>query len=133
MSKLSTTLISLLLFKVGFSAFTGWSEACKWAQLVSGVITSAFAFYVFLVEFTNGVYHREVFPTFKWSKKHSPEEVFGAAGRSGTLFSKAARLRQAACPDVPQVRAAMDQTEREFSHRMLNEEDLMEEDELLGK
>ena len=31
----------------------------------------------------------------KKTKNHSPEDVFGAAGRLGTLHSQAARLRQA--------------------------------------
>lgn len=120
MSKLSSTLIGLLCLKVGVQAFTGWSEVSQWFQLVLGTITSVFAFFVFLVEFTNGVYHREVFPSFKWSVDHSPEEVFGAAGRSGTLFSKAAHLRQARYPDVPKVRGAVDARERQESIRRLD-------------
>lgn len=120
MSQLSTTLIGLLCLKVGVQAFTGWSEVMEWLQLVFGTITSVFAFYVFLTELTNGVYQREVFPPFKWSKEHSPEEVFGAAGRSGTLTSNAARLRQALYPDVPRVRGAMDEIEREASQRRLD-------------
>ena len=119
MSRLSTTLIGLLCLKVGASAFTGWTVTFEWLQLVFGTITSTFAFYVFLVEFTNGVYHREVFNPYKWSTEHSPEEVFGAVGRSGTLFSKAAHLRQAHLPDVPRVRGAMDDTEREVSKKRL--------------
>ena len=120
MSRLSSTLIGLLCLKVGAQAFTGWSEVFEWLQLVFGTITSAFAFYVFMTEFTNGVYHRDVFPSFKWSTENSPEEVFGAAGRSGTLFSKAARLRQARYPDVRSVRGAMDEAEREISKRRLD-------------
>jgi hypothetical protein len=50
------------------------------------------------------VYHKEVFPVFRWSEEHSPAEVFGAAGRSGTLYSKAARLRQARYPNVRTLR-----------------------------
>jgi succinate-acetate transporter protein len=119
MSRLSTILIFLLLLKVGAQAFTGWSVVFQWIQLVVGTLTSVFAFYVFLVDFTNGVYHREVFNPHKWSSEHSPEEVFGAAGRSGTLFSKAARLRQAQFPDVPRVRAAMDEGERQLLSQRL--------------
>jgi succinate-acetate transporter protein len=117
MSRLSTTLIGLLCLKVGAGALSGWSEVFEWIQLVFGTFTSAFAFYVFLVEFTNGMYHRDVFRTFKWSIEHSPEEVFGAAGRSGTLFSKAAKLRQARFPDVPSVRTAVHKSDREDSIR----------------
>lgn len=75
MSKLSTTLISLLCLKIAAGAFTGWFEEFRWLQLIFGVATSGFAFWVFTVELTNQIYHREVFPTYKWSQKHSPEEV----------------------------------------------------------
>ena len=107
MSKLSTTLIGLLSIKIAFQAIAGWSEAMKWMQVIFGWLTSCFAFYVFLVEFTNQVYHREVFKTYKWSVEDSPEEVFGAAGKAQTLYSKAARLRQARFPTHCTTRAAM--------------------------
>lgn len=106
MNKLSSTLIALLSIKVFCQAFTGWFVGAMWAQLVFGWITSAFAFYVFLVEFTNSIYHREVFRVHRWSEKRSPEEVFGAPGRQGTLHSKAARLRQAKYPNVRRLREA---------------------------
>ena len=107
MSKLSTTLIALLCGKIFCQALAGWSETMKWLQVGFGWVTSWFAFYVFLVEFTNQVYHREVFQTHKWSVEDSPEEVFGAAGQSQTLYSKAARLRQARFPTLSTTRAAM--------------------------
>ena len=107
MSKLSTTLIALLCGKIACQAVAGWSETLQWMQVVFGWLTSWFAFYVFLVEFTNQVYHREVFKTYKWSVENSPEEVFGAAGKGQTLYSKAARLRQARFPTVSTVRSAM--------------------------
>ena len=91
MNKLSTTLISLLCSKLAFQALAQWFDAARYGQLASGWLTSLFAFYVFTTELTNAVYHREVFPVYKWSDKTSPEEVFGAQGRGGTLFSKAAR------------------------------------------
>lgn len=119
MSRLNTSLISLLCLKVGAATFTGWTEIFEWIQLVFGAIASMFAFHVFLVDLTNGVCHRDVFRTFKWSPEHSPEEVIGAVGRSGTLFSKAARLRQARLPDVPKVRGAMDDAEREVSKKRM--------------
>ena len=106
MNKLSTTLISLLCSKPAFQALAQWFEAARYGQLVSGWITSMVAFYVFTTELTNAVYHREVFPVYRWSDKTSPEEVFGAQGRGGTLFSKAARLRRASQPDRYMVRAA---------------------------
>ena len=106
MSKLSTTLIALLCCKVLASAFAGWSTALAWVQFGFGWITSAFAFYVFLVEFTNGVYHKEIFNPFKWSKETSPDEVFGVYGRTGTLHTKAAQLRRASFPTISLVRQA---------------------------
>jgi len=122
MNKLSTTLISLLCIKVLTSAFTSWSRVAQWLQFVVGWVTAFFAFYVFLVEFTNQIYHREVFRVFRWSEEHSPEEVFGAAGRSGTLHSKAARLRQANSYNMQKVRRA-NQTHNgsDRSHRIVSE------------
>jgi succinate-acetate transporter protein len=107
MSKLSTILISLLICKVFFQALAGWSDVFLWMQVVFGWATSFFAYYLFLVEFTNQVYHREVFETYKWSDKYSPEEVFGIEGKSQTLYSKAALLRQARFPNISGVRSAM--------------------------
>lgn len=99
MSKLSTTLISLLCAKLIVHAFRVLREdqdgTLAYMQLIIGWLTSVFAFWMFLVEFTNGVYKKQVYPTYKWSEEHSPEEVFGASGNVGTLQSKAARLRQA--------------------------------------
>jgi succinate-acetate transporter protein len=107
LSKLSTILVSLLCCKVFFQALAGWSDVFLWMQVIFGWTTSFFAYYLFLVEFTNQVYHREVFETYKWSDKHSPEEVFGIQGKSQTLYSKAALLRQARYPNISGVRSAM--------------------------
>ena len=100
MNKLSTTLIGLLCAKVLVSSLAGFAKGhgALWTQFVLGVLTSFVAFYLFLVEFTNQVYQREVFAVRRWSEENSPEETFGAAGRTGTLFSKAARLRRAQAP-----------------------------------
>jgi succinate-acetate transporter protein len=106
MNRLSSTLIGLLCFKMLFSAFAGWSVALRWCQFVFGWMTSVFAFYVFVVELTNSIYHREVFPVYKWSLETSPDEAFGAPGRTGTLYSKAARLRRASYPNVRKIRSA---------------------------
>lgn len=95
MNRLSSILIGLLCLKFFVQALAAWSTAAQWAQFAFGVLTSAFAFYVFVVEFTNQIYHRQIFRVYKWSEENSPEEVFGASGRLGTLHSKAARLRQA--------------------------------------
>jgi succinate-acetate transporter protein len=107
LNKLSTILVSLLCCKVFFQALAGWSDVLLWMQVIFGWTTSFFAFYLFLVEFTNQVYHREVFKTYKWSDKDSPEEVFGIQGKSQTLYSKAALLRQARFPNISGVRSAM--------------------------
>jgi hypothetical protein len=106
MNRLSTTLITLLCIKVAAGSLTGYFEEAEWVQLVFGTATALFAFWVFTVELTNQIYNREVFPVFKWSDSDSPEETFGAAGRQGTLHSKAARLRQASYPTVRAVRGA---------------------------
>jgi succinate-acetate transporter protein len=109
MNKLSTTLISLLLCKFVCQIGAGWSDVAAWMQVVFGWLTSWFAFYVFVVEFTNNVYHREVFPTHKWSDDHSPEEAFGAAGKHHTLLSKASKLREARVhfPNMSRLRSAL--------------------------
>jgi len=107
MNKLSTTLIALLCIKILAASLAGWSNAMAWLQMVSGWMTSIFAFFVFTVELTNNVYHRQVFPTFKWDQHHSPEEVFGAAGRHSTLYSRAALLRHAGAPSVQSVRSIL--------------------------
>jgi succinate-acetate transporter protein len=113
MNRLSSTLITLLCLKVAAASVTGWSEDMEWVQLVFGTLTSLFSFWVFLVELTNQIYHREIFPVYKWSEKHSPQEAFGASGRLGTLHSKAARLRQASYPNVRTVREAKEEDEQE--------------------
>lgn len=107
MNRLSSTLIGLLCLKNFASAFAGFSKVAEWVQFALGWTLALFAYYVFLVEFTNQIYNREVFRVFKWSEQHSPEEVFGAPGRSGTLHSKATRLRQANYPNAHRVRAAV--------------------------
>ena len=106
MNKLSSTLIALLCTKVFFSGLTGWSKAAQWGQFVTGWLTAFMALYVFLVELTNSIYHKEIFNVHRWHEAESPQEVFGAAGRTGTLHSKATRLRQAKYPQVSSLRAA---------------------------
>jgi hypothetical protein len=66
-----------------------------WMQFVAGIISSLFAFYLFVIELTNQVYHREVYKSYKWNEQDSPDEVFGTAGVGTSLFSKATLLRQA--------------------------------------
>jgi len=106
-NKLSTSVITLLCLKLLFMAFSGWSVGVRWIYMVLSWLTSFMAFYVFMVEMTNSVYHREVFHIFKWSEKESPEEMFGAPGKSMTLYSKAAKLRSARYPRIHHVRSAM--------------------------
>ena len=113
MNRLSTILIFLLGLKLLFGSLTGFTEtSMQYAQLVTGYMTSIFAFYVFLVEFTNNVYNREVFGTYKWSDLNSPEEVFGAAGKIGTLRSQATRLRQARYTSQRDPRAALSSSQK---------------------
>ncbi|GKY97129.1 hypothetical protein MPSEU_000671300 [Mayamaea pseudoterrestris] len=116
MNRLSSILILLLGVKLLFASLTGFfAPSMQYAQLVTGYLTSMFAFYVFLVEFTNNVYQRQVFDTYPWSKLHSPEEVFGAEGKIGTLHSQATRLRQAKYSSQPQrdPRAAMSSSQQQ--------------------
>jgi succinate-acetate transporter protein len=94
MNKLSSVLIGLLLPMLAATALSGWSLAMEWIQLIFGCIVSFFAFYVFAAEFTNEVYHSQVFNLHPWSSE-SPEELFGAPGRSNTLQVKAVELRTA--------------------------------------
>lgn len=113
MNRLSTILIFLLGLKMLFGSLTGFTEtSMQYAQLVTGYLTSIFAFFVFLVEFTNSVYDREVFRTYKWNEMHSPEEVFGAAGKVGTLRSQATKLRQAKYSSQRDPRAAMSTSQK---------------------
>jgi hypothetical protein len=95
MNKLSSVMIALLATKILVAIFASWSTGALWVEFVLGWITSAFAFYVFAVELTNQVYHRELLPEYKWSPDDSPGEVFGAQGKAGTLQGRAAQLRQA--------------------------------------
>ena len=108
MNKLSSALIFFLCVKLLVSSLAGFDKGngVLWTQFVFDVLTSSLAFYIYLVEFTNQVYHREVFSVWRWSEEYSPEEVFGAAGRTGTLQSKAARLRQAHAPTPRLLREA---------------------------
>ena len=62
--------------------------------MIFGFLTSFVAFYVFMAEFTNEVYHREVLNLYPWHKQ-SPEEAFGAAGRVNKLQSTVTSLRSA--------------------------------------
>jgi succinate-acetate transporter protein len=94
MNKLSSILIGLLVGLLFATAIAGWSLAMEWIQLIMGILVSTFAFYVFTAEFTNEVYHREVFNMHAWSAE-SPEEIFGAPGRKNKLQVKAVELRTA--------------------------------------
>lgn len=94
MNRVTTTLITLLCLLVLFIALSGWSEVIEWFQMVFGWCVSAFAFFTFTAEMTNEVYQRQVFNLYPWVAD-SPDEVFGAAGKANSLYSKAARLRSA--------------------------------------
>lgn len=106
-NKLSTSVITLVCFKLLFASFASWNIVVRWFYFIFAWLTSFMAFYVALVEMTNQVYHDEIFKTYKWSESDSPEEVFGAAGRPLTLYSKAAKLRTARYAKVQRVRTAM--------------------------
>jgi succinate-acetate transporter protein len=94
MNRLTTTLITLLCCLTFATSMAGWSLAFEWIQMIFGWGVSLFAFYTFTAEFTNEVYQREVFKMYPW-EVDSSDEIFGAAGRSNTLQSKATKLRLA--------------------------------------
>jgi succinate-acetate transporter protein len=94
MNKLSSALIAVLVSMLAATALSGWSLAMEWIQLIMGCVVSILAFYVFTAEFTNEVYHRQVFNLYPWSTE-SPQEIFGAPGRRNKLQIKAVELRTA--------------------------------------
>jgi succinate-acetate transporter protein len=94
MSKLTSALIALAASMIAAAAFSGWSLAMEWIQLIMGCIVACAAFYVFTAEFTNEVYHRQVFNLYPWLPE-SPEEIFGAPGRRNKFQTKALELRTA--------------------------------------
>jgi succinate-acetate transporter protein len=94
MNKLSSALIAVLVSMLAATALSGWSLVLEWIQLIMGCVVSILAFYVFTAEFTNEVYHRQVFNLYPWSTE-SPEEIFGAPGRRNQLQIKAVELRTA--------------------------------------
>ena len=98
MNKLSSTLIGLLMILMLSTSIAGWSLAFQWIQLIAGTAVSLWAFFAFTCEFTNEVYHREVFNLYPWTKPSSDKEfgqVFAAAGRWNTLYNHAVALRSA--------------------------------------
>lgn len=94
LNKISTVLIGLLIINQFSASFAPFNTTMEWLQMVTAWIVSIFAFYAFTAEFTNEVYHREVFDLYPW-KESSPDEVFAAAGRASTLHLKALQLRAA--------------------------------------
>ena len=110
MNKLTSTLIVLLCSLMLATSLTGWSLAMEWIALIFGWMVSFFAFYAFTAEITNEVHQREVFNIWPWTP-HSADELYGAAGRTNTLRSKATKLRTAhfgtQIQDVRTVRTAL--------------------------
>jgi len=98
MNKISSILIALLISLRLVACFSQWSLALQWVQMVLAMLVSLWAFFAFTCEFTNEVYHYQVFYVYPWNEP-KPEEEFGqifeAAGRSPTLYSCAAKLRMA--------------------------------------
>lgn len=107
-SKVSTCLMSLLICKFICQIGAAWSDAAGWMQVFFGWLVSWLAFYVFLVEMTNQVYHREVFELHKWSEDHSPGEIFAQPGNGHhTLYSKAQRKVKRSFSNITKVRMAL--------------------------
>jgi uncharacterized protein len=91
-NKLSSSLIFMLMIFLLAHSVSGWSLAFEWIQMISGTAVAILAFYIFTAEFLNEIYQKELIPMHPWSV-HSPELIFGAAGRSSTLQSKVVKLR----------------------------------------
>lgn len=118
-SKLTTILVSLLCVKLIVQAFRLLQEdhdgALAYMQLIFGWATSAFAFWVFLVEVTSEVHKKQFCHTFKWPEEHSPEDVVAVSGMVDTLESNAVRLCQSRfVHDYHRMHASMPQR-AEFS------------------
>ncbi|GAX16512.1 hypothetical protein FisN_7Lu238 [Fistulifera solaris] len=114
LSKLTTMLISLSCMKLVIQALrllrNDNDGPLAYMQVIVGWATSAFAFCVFIVEFTNSVYGGDVFPTWKWSEEHSPAELFGVSGLANTLQPNSAKLHQARSrEDHRRIHASMPQ------------------------
>ena len=103
-NKLSSILIAGLMVQMIATSVAGWSLACQWIQLFASTFVSLWAFFAFAIEFTNEVYHKEVFNVWPWHEPTADQAfgpVFSAPGRSNTLYSHAARLRLAARTTAP--------------------------------
>ena len=116
-SKVSTCLMSLLICKFLCQIGAAWSDAAGWMQVFFGWLVSWLAFYVFLVEMTNQVYHREVFELHKWSEEHSPGEMFAQPGNGQhTLYSKAQRKVKQSFSNITKVRMALHRSASSVLH-----------------
>jgi succinate-acetate transporter protein len=116
-SKVSTCLMSLLICKFLCQIGAAWSDVAGWMQVFFGWLVSWLAFYVFLVEMTNQVYHREVFELHKWSEEHSPGEMFAQPGNGQhTLYSKAQRKVKRSFSNITKVRMALHRSASSVLH-----------------
>ena len=116
-SKASTCLMSLLICKFLCQIGAAWSDAAGWMQVFFGWLVSWLAFYVFIVEMTNQVYHREVFELHKWSEDHSPDEMFAQPGNGHhTLYSKAQRKVKHSVSNIAKVRMALHRSASMLHH-----------------
>ena len=98
MNKLSSILIGSLICLLFATCFAPWSVAFEWIQLICSIFVSLWSFFAFTSEFTNEVYHKEIYNVWPWTQPTGDEDfgqVFAAAGRSTTLYSHAAKLRSA--------------------------------------
>lgn len=97
--KITSLVVFLLVAKYFFQLFAPWYKSMFWIKVILQCVNAGLAFLTFFFEFTNQVYHRRVFNTFKWNEENSPIETFAAPGGPQTLFSKASILRQAKYTD----------------------------------
>jgi succinate-acetate transporter protein len=91
LSRFATTMVAALLLLCTSRSLSGWSRPMQWIQLIAGVMAASTAFYGFMAEFTNEMYHRSVFNLYPWKATTAvgiSDEVWGAPGRVSDLRSR---------------------------------------------
>jgi succinate-acetate transporter protein len=103
-TKVTTTLVLILCVSEFLLTMSGFFRTVQAIQAVVGWCLSGFAMFTFMAEFTNEVYHKEVFNLYPWNDESVPT-VAAAVGRPQTLQSAAAKLRhQSVAPPPPALR-----------------------------
>jgi uncharacterized protein len=102
MGQLNTILLSLLSVKLICASVTGYSRVMEWFDLIMTALVACMAFYLFAAEFTNEVYHQQVFNLYPWKSANKADgssfvsdEVWGTPGRVNKLQIRSVQLRAA--------------------------------------